>query len=350
MAGGWITRYSVLELLPGTLENVRASASFAQEASKQTPSSTNPDYVDEFYFSAIIEDEEAQPQQPAGEEDFQVSDAKYAEGLQFQEALMGSVIVSQMKNIAPSPPSLTIIATTPLLKLDDDEEEMEGKVVCMEMVEAEPGQSSLSFCEICVERKENDEMFKTEGCLHSFCKECISKHVGTKVQECARVVTCPGLDCRAVLELDACRAVLSKWVIDIWEEALCEEVIGASHKFYCPFKDCSALLVNDNDGEEVIRESECPFCHRLFCAQCYVPWHSGVGCEEFMMLNEDERGREDLMVRELAKDKKWSRCPQCKFFVERTEGCPHMTCRCSFQFCYGCGAEWTQSHGGCTGV
>jgi E3 ubiquitin-protein ligase RNF144 len=58
-----------------------------------------------------------------------------------------------------------------------------------------------------------------------------------------------------------------------------------------------------------------------------VPWHSGIECEEFQRLNEDERGREDLMLRELAKDKKWSRCPQCKFYVERTEGCPHMICR-----------------------
>lgn len=87
------------------------------------------------------------------------------------------------------------------------------------------------------------------------------------------------------------------------------------------------MLVYENDGETVISESECPFCHRLFCAQCYVPWHPGVNCEEYQRLNVDERGREDLMVRELAKEKKWSRCPHCKYYVERTEGCPHMTCR-----------------------
>ena len=30
----------------------------------------------------------------------------------------------------------------------------------------------------------------------------------------------------------------------------------------------------------------------------------------------DERGREDLMPSELAREKKWRRCPQCKFYVE----------------------------------
>ncbi|KAK1552399.1 hypothetical protein Q3G72_016014 [Acer saccharum] len=55
---------------------------------------------------------------------------------------------------------------------------------------------------------------------------------------------------------------------------------------------------------------------------CCVPWHSGVECEEFQRLNDDERGREDMMVVEFAKDNKWSRSPHCKFYVERTEGCP----------------------------
>ncbi|KAG8643841.1 hypothetical protein MANES_11G071600v8 [Manihot esculenta] len=221
------------------------------------------------------------------------------------------------------------------------------------MIEAAPepnnleaGQSSCSFCDICVERKERNQMFTTDSCVHSYCSDCISKHVATKIQDSITIVTCPGVDCKAVLELETCRVKLNKGVIDLWEEALCEELFSGSQRFYCPFKDCSAMLMVDNGGE-AIREAECPFCHRLFCARCYVPWHSGVVCEEYQRLNEHERGREDLMVMELARDNKWTRCPRCKFFVERTAGCPHMTCRCSFQFCYGCGVEWTPSHGGC---
>ncbi|CAK7336379.1 unnamed protein product [Dovyalis caffra] len=311
---------------------------------QESLSPSDLDFVDDFYFSALFgEDQEGEEEEGGGEgggggENFEVSDAKYAEGLQFQEALMGSVIISQMKNIGPAP--MMIEGTQVVLRISD-------QPTSMEIIDVEAGESSLSFCEICAERKESDQMFKTESCVHSFCNDCISRHVATKVQDSFRIVTCPGLNCRAVLELDACRPVLTRGVIDLWEEALCEEVIDASQRFYCPFKDCSALLVDDNEGE-AIRESECPFCHRLFCAQCYVPWHSGIECEEFLRLNEDERGKEDLMVRELAKDKKWGRCPQCKFYVERTEGCPHMVCRCKFEFCYGCGAQWGQSHGGCS--
>ncbi|KAJ6945409.1 E3 ubiquitin-protein ligase RNF217 [Populus alba x Populus x berolinensis] len=298
------------------------------------------DFVDDFYFSALFDEEQEGEGEGGGGEIFEVSDAKYAEELQFQETLMGSVIVSQMKSVGPSP--MMIEGIPVVLSISD-------QPMRLEIIDLEAGESSLTFCEICAERKENDQMFKTESCVHSFCNDCISRHVATKVQDNIRVVTCPGLSCRAVLQLDTCRPVLTRGVIDLWEEALCEEVISASQRFYCPFKDCSALLVDDNEGE-TIRESECPFCHRLFCAQCSVPWHPGVDCDEYQRLNEDERGREDLMVRELAKDKKWGRCPKCKFYVERTEGCPHMVCRCRFEFCYGCEAQWDQTHGGCTRI
>ncbi|XP_052181104.1 E3 ubiquitin-protein ligase RSL1-like [Diospyros lotus] len=204
-------------------------------------------------------------------------------------------------------------------------------------------ESSNCFCEICAEKKEPQEMFRIDSCAHSFCSNCISRHVAAKIRENATAVRCPAVDCGTLLELETCRLRISAQVVARWDELLCESVIPAAKKFYCPFKDCSALLLNDGDG--VVRQSECPICHRLFCAQCAVPWHGEIACEEFQGLNQDERGREDLMMRELAKSKGWKRCPQCKYYVEKTEGCLHMTCRCRFQFCYACGATWSQIHG-----
>ena len=182
------------------------------------------------------------------------------------------------------------------------------------------------MCEICAETKGCDQMFRNEGCDHSYCSDCVTKQVATKIQESITVVACPGLNCRGVLELDACWPMLPKELLDRWDDALCEALFLAAPKFYCPFRDCSAMLLLENEGE-AIREAECPFCHRLFCARCYVPWHPGVECEVFQSLNEDERGREDLLVRELASQKKWKRCPRCNFYVERIDGCLHITCR-----------------------
>ena len=50
-------------------------------------------------------------------------------------------------------------------------------------------------------------------------------------------------------------------------------------KFYCPYKDCSAMLVDD--GGELVTASECPNCRRLFCAQCRVSWHASIECRDF---------------------------------------------------------------------
>ncbi|KAK8514196.1 hypothetical protein V6N13_063101 [Hibiscus sabdariffa] len=295
----------------------------------QTTPTSDLDFVDEFYFSALFDHDE--------HETFPPSDHIYAQELQFQEALMSSAVLSSQISITISNPFITHVSPSILIRASID----------IETKAAAAGESSsLSFCEICVERKESEAMFTTGRCLHSYCRDCISKHVWTRVEQSKTIITCPGENCRAVLELDTCRPLLPEAVVHRWEDALCLEFINASQRFYCPFMDCSAPLLNDDEGE-VIRESECPFCHRLFCAQCYVPWHTGIGCEDFQRLNEDERGREDLMVRELAMENKWTRCPKCNYYVERTEGCPHMTCRCNFEFCYGCGEEWTTSHGGC---
>ncbi|THG13968.1 hypothetical protein TEA_024837 [Camellia sinensis var. sinensis] len=176
--------------------------------------------VDDFYFSALSNENEDQM--------FPISDSKYAEELQLQEALMSSVIAS--KSSVP-----------PLMKIDE-----KAKA-------EEVGESSHGFCEICVEKKEADEMFRIDTCSHSFCSDCISKHVTMKIQDHITVVSCPTWDCSGVLQLDDCRPRMSRDVIERWDEVLCESMIPASEKFYCPFKDCSFMLVNDN-GEEVIRE------------------------------------------------------------------------------------------------
>ncbi|KAL3625262.1 hypothetical protein CASFOL_030716 [Castilleja foliolosa] len=197
----------------------------------------------------------------------------------------------------------------------------------------------LTFmCEICADEKPKNENFRILGCSHSYCSDCVEKYVASKLQDNIVSIKCPVSGCKGLLEPQHCISILPKQVFDRWSDALCEAVILATEKFYCPFKDCSALLVDEKNGvNEVIAESECPECNRLFCAQCKVPWHSGINCAEFQKLNKDERSREDILLINLAKNKKWMRCPQCNIFVEKITGCFFITCRCRYNFCYYCG-------------
>lgn len=200
--------------------------------------------------------------------------------------------------------------------------------------------SSVSItCEICADEKLTSAMFRLLGCTHSFCTECMAKYVASKLQDNITSIKCPVTGCQGFLEPQHCCPILPKQVFDRWGDALCEAVILGSEKFYCPFMDCSALLIDDRCGRnEVIIQSECPECNRLFCVECKVPWHPGITCEEFRKLGNDERSNEDIMLMNLAKKKKWIRCPRCKFYVERTEGCLFIKCRCGHSFCYNCGA------------
>ncbi|KAF2285123.1 hypothetical protein GH714_037980 [Hevea brasiliensis] len=189
----------------------------------------------------------------------------------------------------------------------------------------ECGQSSKAksdpefVCEICVEPKTGDESFDIKGCTHAYCRDCMAKYLDSKLQDNIAKISCPVSGCAGSLEPEYCRSILPQEVFDRWGNALCEALIMGCQKFYCPFKDCSAMLIDD--GGEVIRESECPNCRRMFCAQCKVPWHSGIQCQEFQKLHEDEREKEDIMLMKLAENKHWRRCPNCRIYVERTQGC-----------------------------
>ncbi|KAM3239359.1 hypothetical protein P3L10_014393 [Capsicum annuum] len=192
-------------------------------------------------------------------------------------------------------------------------------------------QCNIFTCDICVDEKSIVEIFKIMGCNHSYCKNCIVKYISSKLQENISRISCPVTGCNGELEPQNCGSILPNDVFVRWGDALCESMILVSERFYCPFKDCSALLIDECAGEnKVIDQSECPECRRLFCAKCKVPWHSGFVCEEFDKFNNDERVIEGLQLMQLVKNQEWQRCPSCRMYVGRSEGCAQMKCRLEF--------------------
>lgn len=204
------------------------------------------------------------------------------------------------------------------------------------------GKPSKFQCRICFESKPMSDRFENGKCRHRFCASCVSTHVATIMQQNILKVTCPNPRCSVELKPEVLHTILPDEVIVRWECAKFESSIVGSEKTYCPFKDCSVLLVND--GEEVVTSSECPSCHRLFCAQCKVPWHGDKTCEEFQSEEGNEKEKEDKKFFKLAKNKKWQKCPECAMFVQRRGGCEHIACRCGCNFCYHCGEIWSSGH------
>ncbi|CAJ1950663.1 unnamed protein product [Sphenostylis stenocarpa] len=274
-------------------------------SSSSTFPSTAEDHVlvDDLYFSALHDAEEI----------FPISDDKYAEELQLQEVLYSSTLSSAR-------------VENEVVQVDiDDDDDDDIPLRILKGKNKVTSESSHAYCGICMDAKPGEEMFRNQNCFHFFCDDCVGRYVAAKIQENITMVKCPEPKCKGVLEPQNCRSIIPKEVFDRWENALCENVVLGTQKFYCPFKDCSTMLIDD--GDEIITVSECPHCSRLFCAQCKVSWHSGLDCSEFQSLKKDERGKEDLQVVELAKNKSWRRCPKCNFYVEKIDGCTHISCR-----------------------
>ncbi|KAH0687730.1 hypothetical protein KY290_019332 [Solanum tuberosum] len=137
---------------------------------------------------------------------------------------------------------------------------------------------------------------------------CVTKYVTRKiVQENVSVIKCPDIACKAIIKPKFWREIVPKQVLDQLEN---NALFSGSMKLHCPYKDCSAMLVYD--GSENVIDSECPNCRRLFCAQCNVSWHEGLECKDFQRLGRsNDRGKGDVMLMGIAKNKKWRKCPKC---------------------------------------
>ena len=120
---------------------------------------------------------------------FFLSDAKMAEEVQLQEALMASLLTCQ----AP----------------------------CFLEKEAEDCSSVSLLCDICSkEKKDNDQLIKNGECDHSFCTDCVSKYLQGKIEEGMKIIACPGLNCERNLELDSFGYLLSNDALHLWKKAL----------------------------------------------------------------------------------------------------------------------------------
>ncbi|KAH0927263.1 hypothetical protein HID58_019519 [Brassica napus] len=268
----------------------------------------------ESYFSALFDYDEV----------FPISDVNYATELHLQEALFSSLIASTAKiNKIPQIQRsvTTLIKQEPVIK-----------------IESEPLEPSISLPPTC-----------SEDQSHALMHTALSAPSATwrpRSKNSARI-KCPDVECTRSIEPYMCRDLIPKDVFERWEKILCESLISSWDKLYCPFKDCSSVMILDDVNNANVAQTECPSCHRMFCAQCKVAWHVGVGCEEFQRYGNTKKkssDEEDALLVQMAKNKQWRRCPSCKFYVEKADGCMHITCRCGFQFCYGCGSVWVSTH------
>uniref|UniRef100_A0A2P2K3T1 RBR-type E3 ubiquitin transferase n=1 Tax=Rhizophora mucronata TaxID=61149 RepID=A0A2P2K3T1_RHIMU len=208
----------------------------------------------------------------------------------------------------------------------------------VEVQQAQQSEESLEFtCEICVEPMHSNRKFKNSGlCCHPFCLDCIAKYIEVKLEGIAisGSIECPGVRCKHPLDPISCRPIISKQLFVKWCDHLCDSVILRFERCYCPYQDCSVLILNE--CKEKAKKIKCFNCKKDFCFHCKIPWHAGYRCTESGRL----RDRNDVLVGELIEEKRWTRCYNCGHSVERVSGCRDINCKCGVRFCHQCGGRY----------
>lgn len=174
-------------------------------------------------------------------------------------------------------------------------------------------------CKICLNNKPKRKMFKARICPHSFCNDCIARHVDAQLQ-IGRLPTCPHPRCTLPLDLANCKPFLPRKLFRLFRTRLEEESIPFSDKVYCPYPDCSVLMQLQKPISPSLPSTFCLKCKRPFCIKCRVPWHYNVLCKDY-------ENEEDRPLHHVANDKGWSQCPRCRQMIEHTGGCYYVVCR-----------------------
>lgn len=126
--------------------------------------------------------------------------------------------------------------------------------------------------------------------------------------------------------------------------------------FWCLSADCSSGQIHPwplSSHATFV----CISCKYTYCLNHpSVPYHAGLSCEEYDTLMtlpipspttvdrslQLARSTQEKLDEQMAK-KIGRRCPNafCGWWVEKSEGCDHMTCcKCQFEWCWECGAPF----------
>lgn len=150
---------------------------------------------------------------------------------------------------------------------------------------------------------------------------------------------CPLKECKEPVVVSDLKSILPIEAYCKFEQrSLLQAIDFGSDLTWCMTPGCKYAFVKDAG----VSKFNCPACSKIYCLSCSAPWHEGQTCDENRINNHHSANDEKFL--QFVNKSKFKKCPECNFWVEKSEGCRHMTCRCKYEFCYDCGGKY---RGGC---
>ncbi|CAD8104184.1 unnamed protein product [Paramecium sonneborni] len=197
-------------------------------------------------------------------------------------------------------------------------------------------------CQICLEDIQFIELIALY-CGHIFHKKCLNEYCQIQIQSKSVPMRCPWANCKENVMYSDLREVLDMRILNEFQQLTFTAYINNHSDEYswCPTPDCTYIFIANNS------QFYCPVCKKSYCLICKTEFHQGQTCQQYRASNyygsrNQSKDLADQQFFNFLQGAKYKQCPQCKFWVEKNQGCDHMTCRCKFGFCYVCGGVYLQ--------
>jgi len=220
----------------------------------------------------------------------------------------------------------------------------------LDTLEIESSQQPEEFdCPICytTEPLKNGYSF---GCDHYYCKDCFGEYVNMAIGEGQPFKTCATEGCKEILTPRLCFNYFrtNEPLYNKYKRFLLQTIVDTSFNLlWCPGTGCLNIiqLLQMRKSDKNLLNIRCP-CGYCFCFACRDVAHRPLQCDNFAKWMGLVGGKDDsLNTGWIQKNSK--ACPQCKVFIEKNQGCMHMTCRnCHHEFCWICMGNWKEHASG----
>lgn len=177
-------------------------------------------------------------------------------------------------------------------------------------------------------------------CGHWYCWSCLNQLFQVA---CADKQTFPPRCCGEILTV-----LEFSWWLTAETRAgykAAKEEFAPVPSFYCASPRCSTAIPKE-DLDAKRQTGKCPACEVYTCSLCRKLMTDHIKMDiDSRICPKDEN---EVRLLELTKEKGWRQCPSCLNMVEKTSGCPHISCICGVEFCYYCGGGFDGDENDCT--
>ncbi|KZP26845.1 hypothetical protein FIBSPDRAFT_781658 [Athelia psychrophila] len=171
------------------------------------------------------------------------------------------------------------------------------------------------------------------SCGHAYCGACI-RHFLTSASTFPLVCIGDEDKCHAPIPIPLVQRFLPiQQFTNLLETAFIAHIDHHPRDFkYCTTPDCRQVYrCTTSDAASIIH---CPSCLSRVCSACHEEGHEGMTCAERKLNNDPEE--QERLNDELASQSGFKKCPQCTTWIEKTEGCNHVECKCGAHICWVC--------------